>query len=272
MPKYSVCITHYNCGSTLEKSLESILSQVNDEFEIVVVDNNSNDGSEEILRKYEGEQVIKLIQRKCSRGIGRQTALENASGKYIVSGLDLDDTFRPSLMPLLRFYHDRVEGKLLSGFGEATMVAPRELLKSLGGWHDLQFRENWELCRRAAGIDRYRWTIFPLVASVNPHSERRSTLSMTRYRYIRYRENLRVGHRQFDETEKTGLGQKVVWFAARFSVMFLEKYRAGYPFTAVDPRYFVDSRGYWAENADLEKEKNLYRIGLKRELGSEFSV
>ncbi|MGD0477855.1 MAG: glycosyltransferase family 2 protein [Nitrososphaerales archaeon] len=272
MPKYSICITHYNCGTTLEKSLESVLNQINDEFEVVIVDNKSNDGSEKILKKYEEERKITLIQRKCSRGIGRQTALENASGKYIISGLDMDDTFRPSLIPLLRFYHDRVEGKLLSGFGEATMVAPRELLTSLRGWHDLQFRENWELCRRAAGTDQYRWTIFPLVASVNPHPERHSLRSVIKYRYIRYRENLRVGHRQFGETEKTGVSQKIVWFAARFSVMFLEKYRVDYPFTAVDPRYFVDSRGYWAENADLEKERSLYRIGLKRELGDGFSI
>jgi hypothetical protein len=152
------------------------------------------------------------------------------------------------------------------------MVAPRELLAGLGGWHDLQFRENWELCRRAARMDQYRWTIFPLVASVNPHPERITLRSVIRYRYIRYRENLRVGHRQFDETEKTGIGQKVVWFAARLSVMFTEKYQVDYPFTAVDPRYFVDSRGYWAEDTDLEKERNLYRIGLKRELGNEFSI
>jgi glycosyltransferase involved in cell wall biosynthesis len=271
MPKYSICVTHYNCSGTLEKSLESLLSQTNDDFEIVIVDNMSNDGSEKILKRYQREGRIRLIQQKCSRGIGRQTALLNASGQFVVSGLDMDDTFRPNLMPLLRFYHDRVEGRLLSGFGEATMIAPKEVLAELEGWRDLQFRENWELCRRAAGADRYRWTIFPLVATVNPHNERASMRSMTKYRYIRYRENLRVGHAQFAEDEKVGILQKTTWIAAKFSVMFLPKYRVGYPFTAVDPKYFVESKEYWVEGEDLAREKELYRIGLKRELRNEFA-
>jgi glycosyltransferase involved in cell wall biosynthesis len=266
MPKYSICVTHYNCLGTLERSLESLLSQINDDFEIVIVDNVSNDGSEKILRRFQREGRIRLFQQKCSRGTGRQAGLLNASGEFIISGLDMDDTFRPNLIPLLRFYHDRVEGKLLSGFGEATMIAPKELLTRLGGWRDLQFRENWELCRRAAGADHYRWTVFPLVATVNPHNERTSTWSMTEYRYIRYRENLRVGHRQFSEAEKVGTLQRITWIAAKFSVMFLAKYRVEYPFTAVDPRCFIESKEYWVEDADLAREKELYRIGLNREL------
>jgi glycosyltransferase involved in cell wall biosynthesis len=266
VPEYSICVTHYNCGKTLEKSLSGILGQVDDSFELVVVDNLSTDGSERILRSYEGEGRLKLVSKKCSRGTGRQIGLENASGRYVISGLDMDDTFRPTLLPLLRFYRAVVDGKVLSGFGEATMIAPKRLLVELGGWHDLQFRENWDLCRRAAGSDSYRWTIFPLVDSVNQHHERASIWSMTKYRYIRYRENLRVGHRQFGESEKIGLLQRVTWLAAKFSVIFMEKYRVQYPFTAVDPEFFIDSRKYWDGKTELAREKELYMIGLNREL------
>ena len=265
-PEYSICITHYNCAGTLEASLSSILRQIDGRFEVVIVDNRSTDGSERILRSYEREGRIRLVSRRCSRGIGRQTALENASGRYVISGLDMDDAFRPAMLPLIRFYHARVEGKLLSGFGEATMVAPRSLLVGLGGWRDLQFRENWELCRRAAGSDGYRWTIFPLVDAVNPHRERASFWKMMRYRYIRYRENLRVGHRQFDEAEKVGVLQRTTWAAARVSAAFREKYRVGYRFTAVDPRFFVDARDFWNQGTDLARESELYMIGLKRAL------
>ena len=42
---------------------------------------------------------------------------------------------------------------------------------------------------------------------------------------MRYRDNLRVGHKQFDRGEKMGLGQKIVLFAAKFITLFLPKYR-----------------------------------------------
>lgn len=266
MPKYSICITHYNNRLTVEESLQSILGQINDDFEIVIVDSRSKDGSTEILMKYAKEGRIKLIERRCSRGAGRQMALKKSTGKYVISGLDMDDTFRPELASFLRFYHDRVEGKLLSGLGEATMIGPRELLSGLGGWRDLQFRENWELCRRAAKFDGYRWTLFPLVKRLNPHEERRSFIRTTRYRYIRYRENLRVGHKQFDPGEKRGVNQEIVWLFARLAVLFLPKYRADYAFTSVDPKDFVDSSEFWTNNNDIERKRSLYRTLLKREI------
>ena len=48
--KYSICITNYNTASTLEKSISSILAQMEESYEIVVVDNFSQDGSESILK------------------------------------------------------------------------------------------------------------------------------------------------------------------------------------------------------------------------------
>jgi glycosyltransferase involved in cell wall biosynthesis len=239
------------------------MNQVDDNFEIVVVDSKSSDGSAERLRSYADEGKIKLIEQKCSRGIGRQVALENASGNHVISGLDMDDIFKPRIRVLLRFYHERVDGRLLAGAGEATMIAPRRLLLKLGGWKDLQFRENWELCRRAAGMDVYKWSIFPLASAINPHQERRHWRTRIKYRYIRYRENLRVGHKQFDDGERVGLGQKIVWSAARFSVLFLPKYRVKHNFTSVDPKYFVDSRDYWPKDDDQEKEKELYQLLLR---------
>ena len=53
---------------------------------------------------------------------------------------------------------------------------------------------------------------------------------------MRYRDNLRVGHKQFDRGEKMGLGQKIVLFAGKFITLFLPKYRADYYFTSVDKK------------------------------------
>src|SRR3989442_5116656 len=109
MVKYSVCMTHKNNSKTLEASLNSILGQIDGSFEVVVVDAESNDGSLEKLRRYSDEGRIKLIVNKCSRGRGRQIALENSSGEYVISNMDLDEIYRASLKDLLRFYHEKCE-------------------------------------------------------------------------------------------------------------------------------------------------------------------
>ena len=263
--RYSIWITNYNSIKSLERSLQTIIDQIDSDFEIVVVDNKSRDGSAETLRNYSDQHKIRLFEKRCSRGMGRQIAVEHATGDYIISGLDTDDTFRPRIRSLLHFYHDKIEGKLLSGFGEATMVAPRELLTQLGGWNDLQFRENWELSRRAFAIDAYRWTFFPLVYTINPHGERKSFLTKVRYRYIRYRDNLRVGHNQFDQAEHLGLGQKIVWFAAKISTAFLSNYKVDYSFSAIEPACFVDSMNYWPKDSSSGNEKELYSIAFQKE-------
>lgn len=264
--KYSVCITHYNCARTVRVSLKSLLSQLDSNFEVVIVDNRSTDGSLDILKEYESEGMIRLLSTRCSRGEGRQLALQRSEGEYVVSGLDMDDTFRPSLQNLLKFYHDRTEGMLLSGAGEATMIAPRKLLLDLGGWKNLQFRENWELCRRAAEKGMYRWTIFPLVSQTNQHDERKKRLQSLKYRFIRYRENIRVGHKIFDTGERRGISQSGVYMLAKISAFLSEKYPSNFYFRSIDTRYFVDSRNYWPDHKMVEKERMLYNLLLQEEL------
>ena len=44
-PIYSICICNFNMNNTLKSSLETILLQLNEEFEVVVVDDGSSDDS-----------------------------------------------------------------------------------------------------------------------------------------------------------------------------------------------------------------------------------
>jgi glycosyltransferase involved in cell wall biosynthesis len=69
MVKYSICIMHYNNNTTLKASLESILSQIAKDFEVVLVDNYSDDGSKEISDESHATRRIRLIRKLCSRGL-----------------------------------------------------------------------------------------------------------------------------------------------------------------------------------------------------------
>ena len=49
--KYSICMCNYNMDSTLENSLKSIFNQLNENYEVVVVDDGSSDNSLSLLMK-----------------------------------------------------------------------------------------------------------------------------------------------------------------------------------------------------------------------------
>jgi glycosyltransferase involved in cell wall biosynthesis len=72
--RYSICVTHKNDGRTLKASLDSLLCQIDDEFEVIIVDSKSSDGSHQVLRRLESEGKIRLFVKNCSRGAGRQLA------------------------------------------------------------------------------------------------------------------------------------------------------------------------------------------------------
>jgi glycosyltransferase involved in cell wall biosynthesis len=261
----------------MKSSLQSILGQLDDRFEIIVVDNLSTDSSRDILREFESRGKLKLIERGCSRGKGLQIAFENATGEYIVSGLDLGDTYRPRLTAFLDFYHAECEGKLLHGLNEAVIVAPRSLIQKLGGWRDLQRSEGWDVWSRAAKVGLYRWTIFILTESrdrssyltqTEAHPERKTSFGRFWHQYEVYRDYLRLGRRLFPPGSRIGPSQRLAQVLALASLPFYPSYESGdSDFTSQEPEYFVDSRGWWLEEAirkgdKLERERVYYKKHL----------
>ncbi len=69
--------TVFNNSSIIEKSLESI-DKINTDHKFLIVDNYSNDGTYEILNKLKDTHNIVLERAQCTRGKGRQIAMELA--------------------------------------------------------------------------------------------------------------------------------------------------------------------------------------------------
>jgi len=248
-PVYSLCITLYNNAATVKRALDSILAQIDDRFEVVVVDNYSDDGSREILEDYAKRGKINtLVEKHCSRGLGWQTAVDNSKGEYVVVDLDMDDEFKPELGSLLRFYHEKCEGYLLaavadlqSAWSKNVTIGPRALVEGLGGWPDVQLYEHSNVWGKAALKDRYVWTNFSLVTSVGEHPERKTTFGRFKFTYMRYRELLRQGRRPFMPGERKGPMQYAAYFLARVSAPFMKSFKKGTnrDFNPRDKRYFV---------------------------------
>jgi len=94
MTRFSIIITSYNQREFIKDSVDSALSFRNAEREIIVVDDGSTDGTQEILRQY-GE-VIRLVCLETNQGAGeaRNRGASLATGDYLVFH-DGDDVFLP---------------------------------------------------------------------------------------------------------------------------------------------------------------------------------
>lgn len=254
-PKYSVCITSYNKGENVRTSLKSLFLEIDDRFEVVVTDNFSNDGSEMILREYARDGAIRLLEASCTRGLGREIAFEGSRGEYIISGIDTDDfVVQGRLSLLLDFYHKECEGYLLRVMESGIVVAPAHLLRSVGGWRDLQFSENWDIAERAARISRYVWTIFRakgIIGKPDSVSVIRKNLS----RYRKYLDWLRVGRRPFHD-EKPGIGMRIDYALAKVSLLYYGRLNPVPPiFDDCDPKHFIDSSEWWHRSGQDDGEE-----------------
>ena len=87
----SIVIPVYNASKYICDTIDSILNQTYDNYEIILVNDCSSDNSIELIKKYEDKR-IKLINNKENSGaaISRNNGIKTAKGRFICF-LDADD-------------------------------------------------------------------------------------------------------------------------------------------------------------------------------------
>ena len=93
MIRFSVIIPTYNRAALLREALESVFKQKFSDFEVIVVDDGSTDGTEETLRAFAGK-IRCFGQRNRGPGAARNLGAARAEGKYLAF-LDSDDLLFP---------------------------------------------------------------------------------------------------------------------------------------------------------------------------------
>lgn len=91
--KVSICIPTYNRKEYIKETIDSILSQTYKDFEIVIVDDGSTDGTEDVLKELD-IPVTYYWQENSGDAAARNKLIELAKGKYI-SFIDSDDLLMP---------------------------------------------------------------------------------------------------------------------------------------------------------------------------------
>jgi glycosyltransferase involved in cell wall biosynthesis len=185
-PLVSVIIPNYNYAHFLPQAVESVLAQTYDRFEMIVVDDGSQDHSEDVVRGY-GERVQFIRQKNQGVSEARNRGVRESSGE-LIAFLDADDIWLPTKLekqvqrimsdPEIGLVHCGVEhinpegirqGTLLEGMegwvsselllfkrgviiaAGSTALVPRASFEMVGGFDTrLSTSADWDFCYRIA--------------------------------------------------------------------------------------------------------------------------
>lgn len=102
VPVVSVIVPNYNKRPHIEACIESILSQSFRDFELIIIDDRSTDGSWEVLQDFaDFDSRIRLyrMDHNCRQGICRNIGIDKSRGEFLVF-VDSDDMLMPGFLDL----------------------------------------------------------------------------------------------------------------------------------------------------------------------------
>ena len=104
MPKVSVLMSVYNRAAYVGEALESVLQQTYSDWELVVVNDGSQDNSEEVIKQYQS-QLTYMAQPNRGMSSGLNRAFRESTGDYIAF-LSSDDMLLPDSLETLASFLD----------------------------------------------------------------------------------------------------------------------------------------------------------------------
>ena len=152
--KISIYIPAYNAENTIEQTIDSILQQTINVDEIIVVNDNSTDCTEEIVKKF---SKIKILNNKKNMGLGfnRNLAIKESNGDEIIlpSGLKImiiedKDGLSPQLSDTVttEILITDLDGKILQEFTEPQNFVLSQVFPGLTeGIRLMNIGDKWKL-------------------------------------------------------------------------------------------------------------------------------
>lgn len=105
-PLFSILIANYNNGKYLLEAIDSVRNQSYSSWEIIIIDDDSNDNSKELYLELEKDERIRIFLNSENRGCGytKHRCVEEATGE-ICAFLDPDDTITPDALEVMAQAH-----------------------------------------------------------------------------------------------------------------------------------------------------------------------
>jgi GT2 family glycosyltransferase len=248
-PTVSVIIPTFNRWPLVGEAIESVLAQTFSDFELIVVDDGSTDGTIAELSKF-GSRLCLLSQPNRGVSAARNFAVRHARGRYLAF-LDSDDLWLPQKLAIQTAFmkhnpsvqicqteeiwirngvrvnpkakHRKPSGDVFIPSLELCLVSPsavmltRELFEQVGGFDEnFPVCEDYDLWLRIAVNHCVPLIDEPLVIKRGGHADQlsHSIWGMDRYRVLALQKLLRSGlggERRLDALEV--LGRKVAVLA-----------------------------------------------------------
>ena len=114
-PAISVILPTYNDADYLKRAVDSILEQTFRDFELIVIDDGSTDGTQKVLDEYRDSRIVRL-KNNTNKGLifSLNRGLGKAKGKYIAR-MDADDISYSKRLERQYQYMEENEGITLCG-------------------------------------------------------------------------------------------------------------------------------------------------------------
>ncbi|HOL87659.1 MAG TPA: glycosyltransferase family 2 protein [Anaerohalosphaeraceae bacterium] len=96
-PMVSVCMAAYNTASFIRQAIESVLAQTYRDFELVVVDDGSTDGTAAVVQSFQDRRIRFFSQPHQNFASAINRAIQEAHGRFVL-GVDSDDFIAPDYL------------------------------------------------------------------------------------------------------------------------------------------------------------------------------
>jgi glycosyltransferase involved in cell wall biosynthesis len=119
-PHFSVVIPVFNRAHSLGTALRSVLTQSEQDFEIIVIDDGSSDSPDRIVYALGDPRIVFVRQENRGGSAARNAGIDRARGRFIAF-LDSDDRFLPHHLCIMRGLLDGTE----NAAGYAPIIVDR---------------------------------------------------------------------------------------------------------------------------------------------------
>jgi glycosyltransferase involved in cell wall biosynthesis len=90
---FSIIMPAYNRQDFLVKTIQSVLAQQFDQFELLIVDDGSTDRTADIIQSFQDRRIVYFKKENGERAAARNAGIEKAKGQYLTF-LDSDDLLK----------------------------------------------------------------------------------------------------------------------------------------------------------------------------------
>lgn len=265
MNKISVIIPAFNCEKYIKDAVNTVLNQTYKNYEIIVVDDGSEDNTKGILQQYIDKNSIKYIyQENQGPGAARNTGIKAAKGEYIAF-LDADDVL------LQRSLEARIN--IIEQYGNISFVFSDGYVENIkNNIIEIPFLKSKKILKKfSSSLIKKNENIYLFDSSCRDLAIKHNLVPLTSTVLVKKECFNKV--ELFDEKLRAGEDKKV-WLAlmGTYNVGFIDEPLSVYKayrstLTRDTVRYCLDSIKIFEEIVDKELNGNIRKAyGLRRRL------